>query len=67
MNEDLWAQRSFRMKCATCIFYVPKGEGIIGRCRRHAPNMNGFPAVYPQDFCGDHKIDETKIGHPLKE
>ena len=61
MSEDLWAKRSFRMHCDTCIFYVPKGEGVIGRCRRHAPTMNGFPAVYPQDFCGDHKIDEAKI------
>jgi hypothetical protein len=33
----------------------------IGRCRRHAPTMNGYPVVHPTDWCGDHKLDETKI------
>jgi hypothetical protein len=34
---------------------------IIGRCRRHAPTMKGFPAVFMSDWCGDHKLDENKI------
>ena len=33
----------------------------IGRCRRHAPTMSGFPVVYESDWCGDHKIDEGKV------
>ena len=33
----------------------------LGRCRRHAPTMNGFPAVFDADWCGDHKLDENKI------
>lgn len=33
----------------------------IGRCRNHSPTMNGYPAVYPDDWCGDHKVDENKI------
>lgn len=33
----------------------------LGRCRRHAPTMSGFPAVFTTDWCGDHKIDENKI------
>lgn len=33
----------------------------LGRCRRHAPTMNGFPAVFEEDWCGDHKLDENKI------
>ena len=33
----------------------------VGRCRRHAPTMNGYPVVYITDWCGDHKIDEEKI------
>jgi hypothetical protein len=33
----------------------------IGRCRRHAPTMNGYPVVFQEDWCGDHKLDETKI------
>lgn len=23
--------------------------------------MNGFPVVYPEDACGDHKIDHAKL------
>lgn len=34
--------------------------GEIGRCRRHAPTMNGFPVVFVNDWCGDHKLDEEK-------
>jgi hypothetical protein len=33
----------------------------IGRCRRHAPTMNGYPVVYITDWCGDHRIDENKV------
>jgi hypothetical protein len=33
----------------------------VGRCRRHAPTMSGFPVVYEDDWCGDHKLDETKL------
>ena len=33
----------------------------IGRCRRHAPTMNGFPVVFGHDWCGDHKRDENKV------
>ncbi len=44
------------MCCATCMHFSPKTEEI-GRCRRHAPTMNGYPVVYAAtDWCGDHKI-----------
>jgi hypothetical protein len=36
-------------------------KGDLGRCRRHAPTMSGFPAVFETDWCGDHKLDENKI------
>lgn len=55
------------MRCRTCMFYVQKardGQPLpknLGRCRRHAPTMNGFPVVYEDDWCGDHKIDENKV------
>lgn len=39
----------------------PSPPIVVGRCRRHAPTMNGFPVVYETDWCGDHKIDEEKI------
>jgi hypothetical protein len=49
--------------CKTCRFYVPKTKDI-GRCRRNAPTMDGFPVVYPDvDFCGNHKIGTN----PFKE
>jgi hypothetical protein len=64
---DPWAHRSAKMMCRTCMWYVakaaPRPSALIvalGRCRRHAPSMNGYPVVYPADWCGDHKLDETK-------
>jgi hypothetical protein len=58
---DNWKYRSGEMKCRTCMAYVPKSKSI-GRCRRHAPTMSGWPVVYDTDWCLDHKLDETKIG-----
>ena len=63
-EADQWKHRAKGMKCATCMWYVPKvsDTGVeLGRCRRHAPTMNGYPAVFPADWCGDHKLDETKV------
>ena len=60
-NQDPWAHRSAGMKCVTCMWFVEKAPGPIGRCRRHAPSMNGYPVVYRTDWCGDHKLDETKL------
>lgn len=33
----------------------------IGRCRRHAPTMSGFPVVFNTDWCGDHKLNENAL------
>ena len=33
----------------------------LGRCRRHAPTMNGWPVMFVNDWCGDHKTDEKKL------
>ncbi len=60
MNTDNWKNRSGEMICKTCISFVYKKD-TIGRCRKHAPAMNGFPVVYDTDWCGDHRIDEYKI------
>lgn len=60
-NTDPWAHRSQGMRCQTCMWYAPKGSGVIGRCRRHAPTMNGYPVVYPNDWCGDHKLNEETL------
>jgi len=64
MSDDNWEHRSQKMRCATCIYYVKK-KGTdateIGRCRRRAPTLNGWPVMFVSDWCGDHKLDETKI------
>ncbi len=65
-KRDPWIHRSSSMKCMTCMYFVEKvPEGSdrsnIGRCRRHAPTMKGFPVVFRTDWCGEHKLDETKV------
>lgn len=65
-KEDNWKHRSEGMRCATCMFYVPKkkmvvGAQEIGRCRRRAPTLDGWPVMLPDDWCGDHKLDEEKL------
>lgn len=62
-KQDNWEHRSMNMRCKTCMWYVSKSPSTLGRCRRRSPTMAGFPAVFPDDWCGDHKLDETKIGH----
>lgn len=75
MSNDPWKHRSSGMKCKTCMWFVvkdkheslPKGEDAIfapspvGRCRRHAPTMNGYPVVFETDWCGDHKLNEEAL------
>ena len=69
-SADPWVHRSNGMRCKTCIWFVKKeptghlshpGRHELGRCRRHAPTMNGYPVVYISDWCGDHRIDENKV------
>jgi hypothetical protein len=68
---DPWKHRSESMKCKTCMWFVIKATDSmenpvlplpeLGRCRRHSPTMNGYPAVFTHDWCGDHKLDENKV------
>jgi hypothetical protein len=69
-GKDPWVHRSSGMRCATCVWFVPKlsaetaqtiNPKIVGRCRRHAPTMGGYPVVFMTDWCGDHRIDENKV------
>lgn len=56
--RDQWADLGTYC-CETCRFFVPKtGDSgkPLGRCRRHAPTMDGYPVVYMDDWCGDHKL-----------
>ena len=64
-NPDNWKHRSANMSCDTCMWFVLKEKSEeerpkIGRCRRHAPTMSGWPVMFRTDWCGDHKLDETK-------
>ncbi len=68
-DPDPWRHRAMMMKCRTCMAFVVKerdprpGDGMmirLGRCRRHAPTMQGYPAVFENDWCLDHKLDENK-------
>ena len=58
--------------CGTCRFFSPKidplGEAYaVGRCRRHAPTLSGYPVVYTiSDWCGDHKIGTNPDKEGLK-
>ena len=72
MARDNWEHRSENMLCVTCMYFVVKIGALIdksapekilavGRCRRYAPTMKGFPVVFESDWCGDHKIDENKL------
>ena len=63
---DPWAHRSKAMSCSTCMWFVEKatqraGARVIGRCRRNAPTMGGYPVVFEADWCGQHKLDENKV------
>lgn len=68
-SNDPWSNRSSGMKCSTCVWFAPKFSNapvkpehkVVGRCRRHAPTMSGYPVVYQDDWCGDHRIDENKV------
>ena len=76
MSNDNWAHRSENMRCRTCMYWVRKmiidkskiestEQGVpgsaVGRCRRHAPTMSGWPVLFAQDWCGNHKLDENAI------
>lgn len=49
------------------------GEGmerppVLGRCRKHAPTMQGFPVVFETDWCGttswtSRRSDATQTQH----
>ena len=64
MSADPWQHRSQGMKCISCMYFVLKTSThernpMLGRCRRRAPTLNGYPVVFEHDWCGDHKLDEN--------
>lgn len=68
MSDDPWKHRSKAMSWK-CMWYVEKAKAEdsentapIGRCRRHAPTMNGYPVVFETDWFVDHKLNENAMG-----
>jgi len=68
MSKDNWKDRSSKMSCGTCMYFVEKitsieqdENNVIGRCRFNAPTMKGWPVLFSSDWCGQHKLDETKL------
>jgi len=70
MSDDPWKHRSEGMLCKSCMWFVVKEmiqekdkpesiEARVGRCRKHAPSMEGYPVVFAHDWCGDHKLNEN--------
>ena len=72
---DQW-DRKTDFGCDSCMFYVPKiehsskvGEPLKatvipkpeGRCRRNAPTMKGYPVVFSDDWCGEHKRGSNPV------
>lgn len=45
----------------TAVRFARDPRGSIGRCRRCAPTMKGFPVVFEADWCGEHRLDENKL------
>ena len=67
-NNDNWKNRSSKMLCGTCMYFVEKKTNVIqqennfiGRCRFNAPTMKGFPVGFSSDWCGQHRLDENKL------
>ncbi len=58
-NDDNWNSRLIQFLCKSCTFYVIR-DGQLGRCRKHAPSHNGWPAVFETDWCGDHKLNKKE-------
>ena len=58
--KDNWINKSEMMLCKSCMYFVTKGEQV-GRCRRNAPTMKGWPVMFITDWCGEHKLDSDKL------
>ena len=68
IGDDNWKHRSKKMRCEGCMFFVLKSSNtsqpedhLIGRCRESSPTLKGWPAVFSDDWCGSHKLDENKL------
>jgi hypothetical protein len=63
-KKDSWEHRSELMTCRYCMFW------LNFRCRRHSPGteaIQGWPATFSADWCGDHKLDKKLMESLDKE
>lgn len=60
--EDRSLVQGDGIQCRTCLYFeIEEGnERGVGRCRRHAPTLGGFPIVLQEDWCGDYEPDANK-------
>lgn len=67
-DGDEWGDRAKNMRCNTCMAFKAKRGNIggVGRCRHNAPTIKGFPVVYENGWCLDHKINENRVIEPIK-
>lgn len=66
MSVDRWDEKT-NFCCRNCRFYSPKANDL-GRCRRNAPTMGGFPVVFAEDdWCGEHKLGTNPHKERLDE
>jgi hypothetical protein len=57
---DNWAPQSTFI-CELCMYWRNQ------RCRRHSPaGQEGWPATFPTDFCGDHKMSKQQMDRMAK-
>jgi len=64
ISDDPWKNRSKGIKCKTCMWFVKKensNNSTVGRCRKNAPTMGGYPVVFEIEWCGAHKLNENAI------
>jgi hypothetical protein len=59
-TKDKW-DRKTNFGCCSCMYYVSKKNSNPGRCRRYAPSMQGYPVVYEEDWCGEHKLGTNPL------
>jgi len=62
-TKDNWDHSNDNMRCATCLWSHRKTDGTL-RCRAHAPTTKGFPVMFNDDWCGEHKLDGRKMNRP---
>lgn len=46
-----------------CAIYETTAAVVVeeGRCRRNAPTMKGYPVVFAEDWCGEHKRGSNPV------